>query len=101
MLEMQICGIERPLFQRFAVRLEIPVAESGQGQAKRAGSRSIARGRFAVELDELDDVDARRQLDQTLLEPQEQVLDMGGPGFGLLRDTWPMVKVRRFPGDGR
>jgi hypothetical protein len=29
-------------------------------------------------LDELDDADARRQIDQPLLEPEEQVIDLGG-----------------------
>ena len=97
MLEMQLCGVERSLFQRFEVRLEITVAESGQGQAKRAGNRSIARRRLPVELDELHDVNAGRQLDQALLETQKQVFDMGGFCLGLLTGYGPMVTKCCFP----
>ena len=83
MLEVQLGGVEGIRFQRPAVRLEIAVAEGGQGQAQQAGDRCLPPRRSAVELHEFDDTDAGRQLDQALLEPQEQVFDLGGLGLGL------------------
>jgi hypothetical protein len=51
------------------------------------GNISVASSRNrrpAVEPDEVDDVDAGGQFDQPLLEPEQQVIDLGGLGAGLL-----------------
>ena len=86
-LEMGAGGLERAS-SRGASR-----GWPGSGRGALPGSRSWQQrgpgsppraGGLAVEPDEFGDVDAGRQLDQPLLEPQEQVLDLGGLRPGLL-----------------
>lgn len=79
--EMQICGVEGPLLERFSVSLQIAVAECRQGHSGLSWAR-LTCGRPAVKLDQLNDIDAGRQLEEPLLEAQQRVIDLGGPGPG-------------------
>jgi hypothetical protein len=82
-LEMELGGVHRPLFQRFPVGLEVSVTKCGEGEP--FGNRRVANdGRdLAVMEKELDDRDAKWEFDESLGEPHQQLLDLGGPGLGL------------------
>ena len=70
------------------MRRQVAVAETGEREFPRFGGHFVAgRRRLAVELDELDDVDAGRQFDQPLLEPHQQVINLGGFARGFLAGT--------------
>jgi hypothetical protein len=68
-----------------------PVTECYQGGVTTPGGGGRFR-RFAVVLEEIGDLDAGRQLDQPLLEPQQQVIDLGGFRLGLLPGDFPQRK---------
>ena len=71
------------------MRREVAVAERADGFGRHGGSgRFRSRGRFAVLLDERDDVDAGRELDEPLLEPHEEVIDVRRLGVGLRLRDW-------------
>ena len=87
-VEVDAGGIERALFTTRCPRRQEAVTEHDQGQRLAAGTGGRCQGgRLAVVLDEFDDADAGRQLDQPLLEPHEQVIDLGGLRLGLLPAT--------------
>jgi hypothetical protein len=82
--EVPVDTLDGAAFEAFAVRVETPVAEAGQGQ--RLGNDSVAgrrNGRPAIVPDELDDPDPRGQCDQPLLESQQAIV-LGGHGVGFL-----------------
>ena len=86
-LEVDAGRVEGLLLLRPLVRREVAVAERAEGLGRPAVGRLRSRGRFAVLLDERDDVDAGRELDEPLLEPHEEVIDVRRLGVGLgLRD---------------
>ena len=60
------------------MRVEIAVAEGGEGERFPFGDRVDADWRFAVAHDEFDDPDARLQLDEPLIESHQRVVGMGG-----------------------
>ena len=67
-LEVQSDPLDGAVFQRVAVRRKVTVAETGEREFARFGGYFLQVGRWlAVELDELDDINVRRQFDQPLL----------------------------------
>ena len=85
MLEVQSDPFDGAIFERFTVRREVTVAETGEREFPRFGGYFLQVGRWlAVELDELDDIDVGRQFDQPLLEPNQQVINLCCFARGLL-----------------
>ena len=77
MLEVQPDPLDGAVFQRVAVRRKVTVAETGEREFPRFGGYFLQVGRWlAVELDELDDINAGRQFDQPLLKPHQQVINL-------------------------
>jgi hypothetical protein len=80
---MKLDAFDGAVFERCPVRGKVAVAEGGQRQMAGFGHLD-GSGRLAVVLEEFDDADAGRQLDQALLEAKQQVFDQGGLGVRLL-----------------
>jgi len=90
-------ALHSPVFERIPL-----VTGSGRENPARtvSGTCSGAPGvwrELAVELDELDDVDAGGQVDEPLLEPHQQVFDLRCLGLRLLFVTLPRVNHWRLP----
>ncbi len=86
MVGMDAGGVERALLATGRSRRQVAFGELGQTQGLATGADGGGGGgRLAVVLDELGDADAGKQLDQPLLDPHQQVFDLGGFRLGLLR----------------
>jgi hypothetical protein len=84
-LEMQLDPVDRRLLEGVLVRGQVAVAEVGQRQLPHLVRDRLHVGRrLAVELEEGDDVEAGRQLDQSLLQSHQQVINLCRLGLGLL-----------------
>ena len=72
---MQSDPLDGAIFERVNIRRQVTVTETGQGRFPRFGGYFLqVGGRFAVKLNELDDIDAGRHFDQPLLNPHQQVI---------------------------
>ena len=84
---MNPARVERLLLLRPLVRLEVFVAERPEPRRDAAVGRLRGLLRLPVLLDERHDVNAGRELDEALLEPQQEIPDVGRLRLGfLLRD---------------
>ena len=80
---MQLDALDGALLEGVPVRRQVAVAECGQRGYRFGQPLLAAARRLAVVLHEVDDADPGRQFDQPLLEPKQQIVDLGGFGFGL------------------
>ena len=81
---MDESGLDRARFPPAASGGDGPIAELAEREPLGNSLGNITAWRAAVELEEGDDVNARGQLEESLLEPQEEVIDLGRLGLGLL-----------------
>jgi hypothetical protein len=82
---MKLHALDGAFFEGFPVRRQIASLKVGERESPRfvPGRCGVGR-RLAVVLEELHDPAAGRQFDQPLLEPHQQVFNLGGLGVGLL-----------------
>ena len=84
MLEVKLDALDGAGLEGRPVRVEITVAKGEERQDALFANRHALHRRLAVVLDILDDPYSGRRLDQPMLEPQEQVIDLGRFGTSLI-----------------
>ncbi len=84
--EVDAACLDRALLATAAPRREGPIAQAAQlqGLGNRLGNIPAHDRRLAVELDEVDDPDSGRQVEESLLEAEQEVFHLRGLGLGLL-----------------
>src|SRR4051794_28666365 len=94
---MELNPADGPILERPPVRLEIAVAEGGDGETRGRGNRIGAHRRPAIVAHELDDVDARGRIDQPRLSRTSKYSTCAAFARASVPDSFPRVNHFLLP----